>query len=57
MTPETKSQEWEVFLDKSYFDMFCVCHKNDKEFNSPRRFHFALKEDAENFKKLIEKSK
>jgi len=57
MITKTEPQEWEIFLDTSYFDMFCVRQKNDKEFNSPRSFHLALKEDAENFKKLIEKAK
>ena len=46
--------EWELFLDYSYYDMFCVKPKEDKLFNSPRRFYFNKKEDAERFKQLIE---
>lgn len=48
--------EWVLFDDTDFFNMFCVCPKDDKDFNSPRRFHFVFKEDAENFKLLIEKA-
>lgn len=48
--------DWILFDDDSFFNMFCVCPKNDKNFNSPRRFHFIFKEDAEQFKLLIEKA-
>ena len=46
--------EWELFLDYSFYDMFCVKPKEDKLFNSPRRFYFNKKEDAKQFKQLIE---
>ena len=48
--------EWVLVLDSSFYDMFCVHPKDDKDFNSPRRFHFMSKDDAEKFKELIEKS-
>ena len=48
--------EWILFADESFYDMFCVCPKGDKDFNSPRRFHFNLRSDAEKFKELIEKA-
>ena len=48
--------EWVLVLDSSFYDMFCVHPKYDKDFNSPRRFHFVFKDDAEKFKELIEKS-
>ena len=48
--------EWVLFLDHSFYNMFCVHPKGDTDFNSPRRFHFVFKDDAERFKELIEKS-
>ena len=48
--------EWVLFEDVSFYDMFCVCPKDDKDFNSPRRFHFIFKDDAEQFIELIRKS-
>lgn len=47
---------WELFVDESFYGMFCVRPKNDKDFNSPRCFHFVFKDDAENFKILVEKA-
>lgn len=47
---------WTLFVDESFYNMYCVCPKGDKDFNSPRRFHFLFKDDAEEFKRLIEKS-
>ncbi len=48
---------WEIFNDMSYFDMWCVRPEGDKDFNSLRSFHFALKQDADDFKALVEKAK
>jgi hypothetical protein len=48
--------EWEMFSDDDFFYMWVVKPVNDKDFNSPRLFHFDLKEDAEAFKTLIEKA-
>ena len=48
--------KWDLFVDDSFYGMYCVCPKDDKDFNSPRRFHFAFMEDAVQFKALIEKS-
>ena len=56
MKSEQLSEQWELFCDSSFFDMFCVRPKGDRDFNSPRSFHFETKEDAEKFKELIEKS-
>ena len=47
---------WEVFLDVSNYCMWGVRPVGDKDFNSPRLFDFVDKEDAEKFKKLVEKS-
>lgn len=48
--------KWEIFLDKSFYDMWAVRPKGDKDFNSPRLFHFIHKEEAEKLKELLEKS-
>ena len=48
--------EWILEVDESFYSMFCVHPKDDNDYNSPRRFHFIYKEDAEQFKELIEKS-
>ena len=43
----------EIFRDTAYYDMWCVRDKTDKRFDSPTSFHFALKKDAEEFKRLL----
>lgn len=48
--------QWEMFSDATYYDMWAVREKGDKDFNSPRLFYFMSKEDAEQFKLLVEKS-
>lgn len=48
--------KWILFEDDSFYDLYCVCPENDKDFNSPRRFHFVFYDDAVKFKELIEKS-
>ena len=48
--------KWIMELDPSFYDMWCVRPLKDKDFNSPRSFHFVFKEDAESFLKLIERS-
>ena len=56
MKKEQFRVKWELFMDVSNYDMWGVRPKNDKNFNSPRLFHFIEKQDAENFKELIDKS-
>jgi hypothetical protein len=46
-------ENWEMFMDPSFYDMWAVRPKNDKAFDSPRLFHFTHKEDAEKFIELI----
>jgi hypothetical protein len=46
--------EYELFLDRCYYDMWCVRSKDDRRFESPMSFHFMVKEDAETFKRLLE---
>jgi len=49
--------EYEVFADRSYYDMWCVRNKDDRRFASPMSFHFIEKNDAMEFKRLIELAK
>ena len=48
--------KWELYLDSSFYDMWAVREQGDKDFSSPRLFHFIHKDEAEQFKVLIEKS-
>ena len=57
MVEPTQNPQYEVFLDPSYFDMWCVRSADDRRFNSPMSFHFNLEKDARTFKELIEKAK
>lgn len=47
-------EDWELFLDHCYFDMWCVRNVNDKRFDSPTSFHFTKQSDAKEFKRLME---
>lgn len=53
---EKVDSKWEVFMDESHFDLFCVRLKTDRDFSSKSTFQFINKEDAEQFKNLLEKS-
>ena len=48
--------KWEVFMDYSFYEMWAVRPVGDKDFNSPRLFHYVLKEDADKLKELLDKS-
>jgi hypothetical protein len=56
MSKSKFSVKWEYFFDDAFFDMWAVRPIGDKDFNSPRLFHFILKEDAENLKDLLNQS-
>ena len=56
MKKQTTNVKWELYCDHSFFDLWAVRPVNDKDFTSPRLFHFVLKEEAEQFKELIEKA-
>lgn len=49
--------KWELFLDESFYEMWAVRPEGDKDFNSPRLFHFGTKEEAQVFKDLAESAK
>ena len=48
---------YKMFLDESYFGMWCVRDILDRDFNSRTSWHFASKEDAENLLNLLNKAK
>lgn len=52
MSNKTK---WEMFNDQSYYDMWAVRPIGDKDFNSPRLFHFDLEIEAIKFMDLLSK--
>lgn len=45
--------EWTMTVDEEFFGMHLVCPVDDKDFNSPRRFHFHTKDAAEQFLRLV----
>ena len=47
---------WEIFGDMSYYDMICVRHKDDKNFNSENSYHFNTYDDAYLFAYLLSTS-
>jgi len=49
--------KYELFEDISYYHLWAVRPEGDRDFKSPRLFHFVRKEDAEKFKLLIEKAR
>ena len=51
-----KPRVYEMFEDKSYYDMWCVRDKSDKDFNSITSWHFALKKDAYDLLMLLTKA-
>jgi len=48
--------KYELFLDTSYYDTWCVREKEDRNFNSLVSYHFADKEDASLFLSLLDKT-
>lgn len=55
-TKTTMRAKWEIYSDPSYYDMWAVREVGDRDFNSPRLFHFITYEEAKQFKALLEKS-
>ena len=54
--PLAKKVKWEMYSDINYFDMWAVRDAADRDFDSPRLFHFAKYDDAAAFRALAEKS-
>lgn len=57
MNSDGAPNPWEMYCDEGYYGMWAVRDNRDRSFNSPRLFHFNLKEDAEKFFELAQKSK
>lgn len=53
---DKRKRSWEMFEDRSYFDMWCVRATDYKSFNYPLSFHFNTYMQALNFKVLLENS-
>lgn len=53
---EKNGVDWECFMDHSFHDMWAVRPLGDKDYYSPRLFHFVSMKDALMFKGLIERS-
>lgn len=49
--------EWELFMDTSYFELYCVKPVDNDVFQDISTFHFMRYEDAERFIKLIGESR
>ena len=54
---KVQTEGYEIFSDSSYYDMWCVRNTNDRRFDSPMSFHFIERNDAVEFKRLIELAK
>jgi len=48
---------YEMFEDESYYGMWCVRDKADRDFNSRTSWHFTHKKDAYDFLMLLTKAK
>jgi hypothetical protein len=53
---DKRGREWELFCDRSYYDLYCVRWAKDRLFNSHTSFHFEDREDALKFLRLLEKA-
>ena len=49
-------KEWEMYNDTSYYHMWDVRYIYDRDYNSPRLFHFYKEKDAKHFLELVLKS-
>lgn len=47
-------RDWEIFVDKSYYDLWAVRPVGEKNFNSGLTFHVLLKEEAQRLKEYLE---
>ena len=53
---DKRGREWEMFIDRSYFDYFCVRLASDRDFNSNTSFHFNTIEQAQQFVELLKQA-
>ena len=53
---DKRGRGWEMFIDHSYFDYFCVRLVSDRDFNSNTSFHFNTIEQAQQFVELLKQA-
>ena len=53
---DKRGREWEMFIDRSYFDCVCVRLASDRDFNSDTSFHFNTIEQAQQFVELLKQA-
>ena len=53
---DKRGREWEMFIDRSYFDYFCVRLVSDRDFNSDTSFHFNTDTQAQQFIELLKQA-
>lgn len=57
---DKRGREWEMFIDRSYFDYFCVRLASDlnngRDFNSDTSFHFNTDTQAKQFVELLKQA-
>ena len=53
---DKRGREWEMFIDRSYFDCICVRLASDEDFNSNTSFHFNTIEQAQQFVELLKQA-
>lgn len=53
---DSRKRTWECFVDRSYFDTYCVRVEGDRDFNSQLSFHFNTVTQAFDFMNLIKES-
>lgn len=53
---DKRGREWEVFVDRSYFDCICVRIAKDRDFNSNTSFHFVTQQQADKFVELLKQA-
>lgn len=56
MSKNKYNVKWEVFMDFNFFEMWGVRPVGDKDYNSPRLFHFVFREDADALQVLLNKA-
>jgi hypothetical protein len=50
---DKRGREWEMFVDRCYYDCVCVRIAKDIDFNSNTSFHFNTQQQADQFVELL----
>ena len=53
---DSRKRTWECFVDRCYYDMYCVRVEGDRDFNSPLPFHLSTVTEACDFMNLLKQS-